>query len=121
MTTKAEVEAWVEGYIQAWKSNDPEEIGRLFAADGAYYTGPFDAPWQGREAIVAGWLEAQDEPGTWRFEYEVVAADGPQGVMRGVTSYTEDPPKTYGNLWLISLDDRGQCTRFVEYWVKKRK
>ena len=47
-------EHWIEGYIHAWKTNDPRDIGRLFALDARYYTGPFDTPWQGRDAIVAG-------------------------------------------------------------------
>ena len=34
------VQAWVNGYIQAWNSNDPAAIGSLFSEDGAYYTEP---------------------------------------------------------------------------------
>ncbi len=32
---RSPVERWVEGYIEAWRSNDPGAIGGLFADDRA--------------------------------------------------------------------------------------
>lgn len=32
---------WVDGYVRAWASNDPDDIGRLFTDDATYYTAPF--------------------------------------------------------------------------------
>ena len=55
--------AWMRGYLRAWVTNDPAEIGELFSGDAAYYTAPSREPWQGREAIVEGWLRDRDEPG----------------------------------------------------------
>jgi len=42
------VEAWMLGYVRAWASNDPEEIGNLFTEDANYFTAPGRAPWSGR-------------------------------------------------------------------------
>ena len=36
------LEAWLEGYIRAWGSNEPDEIGALFADDARYYTALID-------------------------------------------------------------------------------
>ncbi|MGH2652715.1 MAG: hypothetical protein ACRDHK_16070 [Actinomycetota bacterium] len=33
-----DVQAWLDGYIGAWKTNDPEDIGRLFTDDARYHT-----------------------------------------------------------------------------------
>jgi uncharacterized protein (TIGR02246 family) len=52
----ADVARWVDGYIRAWKTNDPADIGRLFTEDARYFTAPYRQPWTGRDAIVAGWL-----------------------------------------------------------------
>ena len=57
------LEAWVDGYVRAWNSNDPAAIGALFSEDAAYYTEPYRAPWRGREEIVRQWLDRKDEPG----------------------------------------------------------
>jgi hypothetical protein len=114
------VETWVEGYLRAWSSNDPEEIGGLFSEGAAYYTGPFDEPWQGREAIVSGWLERKDEPGSFDFRYKVLCAEENQGIVRGWTRYS-NPDREYSNIWLIQLDDQGRCTEFTEWWVKRKQ
>jgi len=110
---------WMERYIRAWNSNNPEDIGGLFHEEGQYYTAPFREPWSGREAIVAEWLERKDEPGTFSFRYEVLAVDGGLGVVRGWTTYFQ-PAREYANLWLVTLDDAGRCRKFIEYWMEKK-
>ena len=112
-----DVAAWVDGYVRAWETNDPADIGRLFVDDAAYYTAPFREPWRGREAIVAGWLDRKDEPGTWTFRYEVLAIAGDLGFVRGWTRYT-DPPAEYSNLWVIQLTSDGRCSEFTEWWME---
>ena len=111
------LERWLAGYVRAWETNDPEDIGRLFAADAVYSTAPFGEPWRGREAIVAGWLDRKDEPGTWTFRYEVLAIAGDLGFVRGWTRYT-DPPAEYSNLWVIRLTSDGRCSEFTEWWME---
>ena len=49
------VEAWIDGYVLAWASNDAEQIGALFT-DNIHLTAPGRKPWSGREAIVREWL-----------------------------------------------------------------
>ena len=63
---------WVAGYVAAWESNDPEQIGALFTDDAVYLTAPDVEPRRGRDAIVAGWLEDLDEPGTWSFDWKIL-------------------------------------------------
>jgi uncharacterized protein (TIGR02246 family) len=111
-----DVRRWVEGYIRAWESNDPVDIGSLFTDDARYFPEPYREPWQGREAIVAGWLDIKDEPGTYSFRHEILAVAGDAGFVRGWTNYT-DPPKDYHNLWVIRLTPDGRCTEFTEWWM----
>ena len=113
----ARYDAWVRGYMKAWESNDPSDIGRLFTEDAEYFTAPWRKPWRGRQGIVDGWLGRKDNPGTWTFEYEIVIADEKLGVVKGITRY-QDPDPGNVNLWLIRLDEAGQCTEFTEYWME---
>lgn len=114
----ATVMAWVDEYIQAWNSNDVEDIGRLFTVDAAYYTGPFDPSWRGREAIVQGWLGRQDTPGNTTFRYEVLANMADTAIIRGWTHY-HHPPREFSNIWLIRFDLHGQCREFTEWWMER--
>jgi uncharacterized protein (TIGR02246 family) len=114
---RASVVDWVERYVAAWNSNDPDEIGNLFGDEAIYLTGPLDVPWEGRKQIIEGWLKHKDKPGNTTFAYDVIAIDGSMGVVQGQTTYLK-PPATYGNLWLLTLDDDGRCARFTEYWMQ---
>ena len=113
------LEKWLAGYIRAWNSNDPDEIGRLFADDAVYYTAPFREPWRGREVIVQGWLDRKDDPGTFSFRHEVLALAGDLGFVRGWTQY-HSPPRAYSNLWVIRLDETGRCREFTEWWMEEK-
>jgi uncharacterized protein (TIGR02246 family) len=120
MTTRNDVERWVDRYVQAWGSNDPEEIGDLFTEDARYYTAPHRDPWTGREAIVEGWLKRKDEPGAWGFRYEVLAVADDLAFVRGWTAYhTEE--SDYSNLWVINLEGDGRCSEFIEWWMEIKK
>jgi uncharacterized protein (TIGR02246 family) len=127
-----EVIRWVEAYRAAWVTNDANDIAALFTENAVYEFRPNDPdPWRGRDAIVAGWLEAKDAPEDWKFNFtvlgtinptvvnefgmEVVAA--PTAVVQGVTEYFNDDRPTYENLWLITLDDEGRASHFTEWFM----
>jgi ketosteroid isomerase-like protein len=116
VTERADLEDWVRRYVDAWESNDPEEIGTLFTDDALYYTAPYRQPWAGREGIVAGWLDRKDEPGEWRFSYEVLGIDGNVGFIKGVTTYGNGDD--YSNLWVIRLTEDGRASEFTEWWME---
>jgi len=109
------VTRWIDGYRRAWNSNDPEDIGRLFTDDAVYQTAPYHAPWQGRERIVAGWLEHQDEPGETSFEWQPISITDDVAVVSGTARY---PETVYSNLWVIKLDPHGRCRAFTEWWME---
>jgi uncharacterized protein (TIGR02246 family) len=116
MPSLEQVTAWIEGYVNAWNSNRPEDIGRLFSDDAAYYTAPYREPWRGREGIVEGWLARKDEPGQTRFTWKPLVITDDLAVVHGETVYNE-PPTTYSNLWVIRMDPSGRCTEFTEWWM----
>lgn len=116
---EAEVRGWVERYVRAWASNDPEDVGELFTDDARYFTAPHRDPWEGRDAIVAGWLGRRDEPGTWDFRFDVLGVAGGVEFVRGWTSYRDDPD--YSNLWVIRLFPDGRCAEFTEWWMEVEK
>ena len=111
-----DVQDWMEGYIEAWNSNDPQDIGRLFTAEARYYTTPHRKPWQGRQEIVSSWLNHKDEPDEFEFHYEILGLDGQRGFVRGWTTYIKEA-KAYSNIWVITLTESGECQEFIEWWM----
>lgn len=112
-------ERWVEEYVKAWNTNDPDDIKPLFTEDARYLTEPYAAPWQGREEIVSGWLGEKDEPGDTEFDYSVLVATDEIGIVKGDTLY-KSTGRRYSNLWEVRLDESGMCTEFVEWWMEKK-
>lgn len=118
--SRGAINAWVEGYLAAWDSNDPVQIAALFTEDARYFDAPDREPWRGPEAIVAGWLGAEDKPGTWEFRHEILAIAGDLGFVRGWTRYIAPAePKTYSNLWVVRLAPDGRCSEFTEWWMEQ--
>ena len=110
---------WMAGYLEAWSSNDPDQVAALFTADAEYFTDPFGEPWRGRAGIIAGWLEAADEPGSFTFDWSPLAITPEVSIVQGVTRYTDGP--TYSNLWVIRFAADGRAREFTEWWMDQAK
>lgn len=118
---RQQLDHWVEAYVRAWNSNTPDAIGALFSEDAEYQRTPFSESWVGRDEIVTGWLGIHDEPGTFAFDWRVLAT-GDVGVVRGLTTYfatRSDAEAVYSNIWVIELDPDGRCRAFTEWWMQR--
>ncbi|MER6946685.1 nuclear transport factor 2 family protein [Nonomuraea sp. NPDC000554] len=107
--------AWIDGYVRAWNSNDPDDIAALFSDDAVYFTEPYSSPWHGREEIVSNWLARKDQPGETTFTWHPVSVADDLSVIQGVTTY---PDKTFSNLWVIRFGPDGRCREFTEWWME---
>ena len=111
------VERWMQGYIKAWSSNDPDDIAALFTEDATYYTAPHRQPWRGRAAIVEGWVDRKDQQGQWDFRHELLATAEDVAFVRGWTTYHDQETPNYSNLWVLRLTEDGRCAEFTEWWM----
>jgi hypothetical protein len=112
-----QVARWVQLYRTAWESNRPDDIRAAFTEDAVYLDGPSNPnPLVGHAAIVAGWLDAQDAPGTTTFEWEPLAQQGDLVVLRCVTGY---PDRTYDNLWVVRLAPDGRACQYTDWYVRR--
>ena len=70
---------------------------------------------------MSEWLARKDEPEEYTFRWEILAVDGALGFVRGWTDYpNHDPPRRYGNLWVVRLDDDGRAAEYTEWYVRIR-
>lgn len=116
--THDDVQTWLDAYVGAWRTYDPTSIAALFAKDATYAYHPWDEGddvVRGRDAIVANWLEEQDQPGSWEAHYRTSLVEGDRAVATGTTSYASG--EVYWNLWVLRFDGEGRCTDFVEWFM----
>ena len=122
-----DVQRWLDAYVEAWQTYDPDQVATLFSAEAEYRYHPFDEePAKGGAAIAASWVEEdrRDEPGTFDAHYEPVAVDGDIAVATGVSRYYTDATRStldreYGNAFLMRFDSEGRCVAFTEYYMKR--
>jgi hypothetical protein len=121
---------WLDRYVDAWVSYDPDSIAGLFSEDVAYRYHPSDEPTVGRDAVVASWLGedssndfGRDAPGTYDAAYSPVAVDGDVVVATGTSRYRKEAGgpfvRTYDNCFVVKFDAEGRCRDFTEYYVKR--
>ncbi|HEY3335210.1 MAG TPA: nuclear transport factor 2 family protein [Candidatus Limnocylindrales bacterium] len=120
--THDDVARWLEAYVDAWMTYDPDRIRALFTADAEYRYRPSDEPLRGRDAIVADWLADTDAPGTYEASYAPWAVEGSRGVATGTSRYSAPDNNTvYHNVFLLEFDDAGVCSSFTEVFVEQRR
>ena len=123
-------QSWLNRYIDAWLSYDPDDVAALFGDDVVYRYHPADEPIIGRQAVVASWLgedtsdaSTRDAPGTYEAEYSPIAIDGDTVVATGTSRYREEPEgpivRTYDNCFIMRFDGDGLCREFIEYYVRR--
>jgi ketosteroid isomerase-like protein len=121
------VQRWLDAYVQAWLSYEPDAIGALFSDDAIYAFHPWDkngAVAHGRAAIVKAWSEPKDPPGTYQAQYEPIAIDGDVAVATGRSSYFTKSgvlKREYYNCFVMQFDSDGRCTQFTEWFMKVPK
>ena len=119
------LQAWLDKYVDAWRTYESSKIRDLFSEDALYFYSPFDEQnhLRGREAIVEDWLKQPDPVGSWEGHYVPVAVEGNIGVAHGRTRYfTADGTirREFDNIFVIHFDDTGRCTRFREWFMQPR-
>src|SRR6476469_3514462 len=122
---------WLDLYVDARRSYDPDEIAALFSEDVAYRYHPYDEPIVGRQAVVTSWLgdgapddaSTRDAPGTYEAEYSPIAIDGDTVVATGTSRYREVPDgpivRSYENCFIMRFGDDGSCRDFTEYYIRR--
>jgi SnoaL-like domain len=112
--TRDDAQAWLDGYVEAWRSDDPAVIAALFSDDALYRYDPFRDPIVGGAAIAADWLQSSDAPGSWEAEYRPYAVDGNRAVAVGETRYTSG--EHFANVFVLEFADDGRCSSFTEWF-----
>jgi hypothetical protein len=113
---RAGVEAWVEGYVQAWCTRGTDSLAALFAADVSYLASPWSEPIIGLEALARFWDAERDGPDEgFEFSSELIALDGRTAVVRVAVDYEDVDAGRWRDLWVIRFDRDGRCVAFEEW------
>lgn len=109
---------WMDEYVLAWSTNDPDQIERLFTDEAVYDPQTAGGEWHGIEEIVENWLEIDDHEENWEFEWRPLVETEELAIITARTRYFE-PPMSYRNLFVIRFDDDGRCFDFTEWYIEE--
>jgi hypothetical protein len=116
------VQAWLDRYIEAWRTYDEGSIAALFARDAEYRYHPADDPVVGPEAIAASWTSEPDDPESWDAWYHPYLVEGDRAVATGVSTYFDgegNAVRVFDNVYLLAFDEDGRCSRFTEWYIQR--
>jgi hypothetical protein len=122
---RSDVQAWLDRYVDAWRSNDRSLIESLFTDGAIYGYRPWDSDEhtvRGRSAIADSWLEDPDSPEGWEARYEPFAVEDDRAVAVGWSRYAasaEEPERLYHNAYLLRFAPDGRCSEFHEFYMLK--
>lgn len=109
------VQAWLDDYLEAWRTYDIARIGKLFTEDATYRYYPWKEPVQGRAAIVASWLSDKDTEGSWEASYRPWVVCDNRAVAVGETRYSDG--RHFVNIWQLTFDRAGTCSEYIEWYM----
>jgi hypothetical protein len=125
--TREQVQAWLDGYVEAWRANRREPIEALFTEGVVYRWRPYASypAADGIDAVVEAWLgETRDDPDAWEARYTPYAVDGDRAVATGYSRYfatADEPERTYWNAFLLRFAPDGRCAEFTEFYMEEGK
>ena len=116
--THDELGRWLDAFGDAWKSNDPADIGALVTEQTEWHSGPFTEIFRDRQTLVDHWISTVNTHGPVETEYEILAVDGDTGISRYRASYgMHKTARVHGDgIFIIRLNDEGQCVEFHEWY-----
>ena len=112
---EALVERWIEGYLKAWRTNDPEDIGRSSPRRPVLHGAT-----PGAVAGASGHHRRVDRTEGRAGPVGLPSRDRGSGRRCGLRPGLDrlsGQPTAYSNLWVIRLDQDGRCSEFTEWWM----
>ena len=111
-----EVERWIEGYVELWRTEGTGGLAALFARDASYLPSPWATPVVGLAAIEVFWDAEREGPDeVFTFTHEIVAVDDDTAVVRVAVDYGDPVEDRWKDLWLIRMAEDGRCAAFEEW------
>ncbi|MCT9819940.1 nuclear transport factor 2 family protein [Microbacterium sp. W1N] len=105
---------WLNGYITAWTTKDPDDVRAVFSDDAEYWFRPDDDdPEIGIDAILAMWKEP--EPTEAVHDLRVLIENDALAIITGTVDYPGH--QSYSNMWEVWFAPDGRAVRFVEWFM----
>ena len=112
------LDAWMDGYVLAWSSNDDQHIRAVFTDDAVYDPQTADGEWDGIEDIISRWQGIGDVEDNWDFEWQPLVETDDLAIVTGRTTYFE-PAASFRNLFIIRFASDGRCYDFTEWYIEE--
>jgi hypothetical protein len=112
---KADAAAWIDAYVETWRTPGTDGLSRIFTEDATYRVSPWKKPNKGLEEIASLWDHARvsaDEK--FSLDREITAVDGDVAVAKIEVNYLH-PFRRWRDLWIMRFAPDGRCSSFEEW------
>jgi limonene-1,2-epoxide hydrolase len=110
---------WLQAYGRAWEQKDPQAAGRLFTTEATYQETPFEAPLEGRQAIVAYWTDVPKSQEQIHFHFEILAVAEESGIAHWWAEFNRRESKAHvqiDGILTAKINQDNRCSAFREWW-----
>jgi ketosteroid isomerase-like protein len=119
--SEPDVVAWIDRYIDVWKSGDDSRVKELFSDDAEYFPDPFATPRHGHASIAEYWRITGDAPDAFEAHYKPLVIAGDLAIVTGFSRYFDDSrsriDKEYGNIFVLRFAADGRCSEYREWYM----
>ena len=115
---KADFRNWLDQLTKVWESRQPELAASLVAKEFQYYESPVSQPITNKKKLVELWQPVPKLQQNVHGEYDILYTGEEYGIANyRVTLDRRDSGKHYigSRIFLVSLNDTGQCTLFKQW------
>ena len=117
MNTGAAAKAWVDAWLHAWPTKDPEPLSSLYVDYGVFFSHPFRDPLVGpagaREYVT--WATADQASVECAFGEPIVSGD--RAAVEWWGSWREQGQElTFAGVTVLRFDDQGLVVESRDYW-----
>jgi len=117
--TKEQVAAWLAQYEKAWETRDAAAAMPLFAANARYREMPFQAAFEGRQAIGDYWARVTADQKDIDFTSTVLAVEGNTGIATWraeLTQASSGAKVVLDGVFVLEFTTDRQCYDLKEWW-----
>ncbi|CAN5752525.1 hypothetical protein BH20ACT23_BH20ACT23_19720 [soil metagenome] len=114
---RAQAQAWIDAYGEAWRAKDASGAAALFTEDGVYKSHPFREADVSREGISNYWMRATHDQRDLELHFGDPVVEGDHVAVEWWAAMTDDTGDvTLPGALILRFSDDGFCEELREYW-----
>jgi len=121
--TNKQFSDWLERLKNAWETKNPGSIVDLCSEEVLWYETPFSKPLKTKGDILKEWQSVLNQENI-SISYKILCISENLGIAQWLATFTKLPSKqrvVFDGIFQISLNERGECVEFHQWFNSKEQ